>query len=148
MLTHIRHHSRWVLDPGRQDYTLNFIIQLTKFYTLGVVARGPAHLPIQSLDPFGTGCPSTLSRHSGQTKAPPDTVRQPKKERQAWNNTGSLSGHIELNRSTSCTAHPTAHLPYSHTISARDTSQQLIFTTAETHDNAHAPTTRIQHSIL
>ena len=62
MLTHIRHHSRWVLDPGRQDYTLNFIIQLTKFYTFGVVARGPAHHPIQSGDPCGTGCPSTQAQ--------------------------------------------------------------------------------------
>ena len=41
------------------------------------------------------------ARHSGQTKAPADTVRKPqtkKKERKAWNNTGSLSGHIKLKR--------------------------------------------------
>ena len=65
----------------------------------------------------GSGAPphpvrgSTWHRVSFHTTGTMDTVRQPKKERQACNNDGSLSGHIHLNRSTSCTTHPTAHLP-------------------------------------
>ena len=40
----------------------------------------------------------TPARHSGETKAPADTVRKPKQQpkEQAWNKTDSLSGHIQL----------------------------------------------------
>ena len=82
MLTHIRHHSRWVLDPGSQDYISHTILlhnlhKILHIFPLsrtnrfqrtlslsygsapGMVARGPARLPIQSGDPRGTRCPST-----------------------------------------------------------------------------------------
>ena len=135
MLTHIRHYSRWVLDPGRHDYithtdTHNFIIQFTKHSThlsshtfLSDSENPKLILWLSSWrDGEGSGAPPhpvrgstwhrvSFHRHSGQKKALPDTVRQPKKERQTWNNTGSRKGHIQLNRSTSCTIHPTAHLP-------------------------------------
>ena len=40
-----------------------------------MVARGPAHLPIQFADPHGTGCPSTQNPCQAQWR---DTVRKPK----------------------------------------------------------------------
>ena len=62
--------------------------------------------------------PSVLPhRHSGQTKAPPDMVRQLKKELQAWNKNGSLSGHIQFNFL------PAAQLIQQHTFPSLTQSQ-------------------------
>ena len=134
------------------------------------MARGPAHLPIQSADPHGTGCPA-------------DTVRKKikknnsKKERQAWNNTGSLSGHIKLKRFISCTTYPTGTPPlvsqsrpdlhhsssssppprhvtmHMHLLRAFNIQYSDIYDlklTSHTLDHfikAHAPTTIILHSL-
>ena len=104
-----------------------------------MVARGPALLPIQSADPRGIGCPSTqhprqaqstdkgLSGHGETAPPPPSPPPPPQKkqnkkspnERQAWNNTGSVSGHIQLK----LTVLPAAQLVQQHTSSSLTQSQ-------------------------
>ena len=104
MLTHIRHYSRWVLDPGRQDYITHRHTQFyytiyRTFYTsflshVPLRFREPTANPmaqflawwrgVRRTSPSSPGihvAPGVLlhNRHSGQTTAPPDTVRQPKK---------------------------------------------------------------------
>ena len=133
MLTHIRNHSRWVLDPGihhcTQKHKFLFIQFTVPFQRTELIlwlsswrggedSSAPPH-PVRGF---------TWHRVSFHTKPPPGTVERQrllrtwwesqkkqsttsKKEWQAWNNTGSLSGHIQLKRFISCTTYLTAHLP-------------------------------------
>ena len=91
------------------------------------------------------------ARHSGETKAPVDTVRKPKTKNKKNGKPGTMLVPYQCTSSLSVLSAAQLiqqHTSPSHTTSARDTSQQLIFTTTETRDNAHAPTTSIQHSIF
>ena len=140
MLTHIRNHSRWVLDPGIHHCTRKhkvLFIQLTVPFNKNRV-NPMAQLHAWWLGVRGT-CPSsprihmapgvlpykTPARHSGETKAPADTVRKPKNNNKKNGKPGTIL--VPYQGTSSLSVLSAAQLIQQHTFPCLTQSQPEIY---------------------